>query len=104
MYLTDAKPSDEQRAYMEGLGFKMMKTTQHSSQVTWVLPVGDPFNRVDGQSHAISIEIYSSEIPKVDKLLVMIGKKAYKFGWDTKLNEVKKALDIPSGERFPMDI
>ena len=104
MYITDAKPSDDQKEYMEGLGFKMLKSTQELSKVTWVLPIGDPFCKMgDGENIAITVDIYSSEIPNVEKLLIMIGKNAYKFGWNSKLNEVKKALDIPSNGPFPVD-
>jgi hypothetical protein len=101
MYITNAEPSEEQVEYMRGLGFELKESTQDSSKVTWVLPIGDPFG--NKQDHAITIEIYKHEIPKVEKLLVMIGKKAYKFGWDTKLNQVKEVLDIPTS-RFPVDI
>jgi hypothetical protein len=94
MYITNAEPSEEQVEYMSGLGFELMKSTEDSSRVTWVLPIGNPHGNVDGQDHAITIELYKSEIPKVEKLLVMIGKKAYSFGWESKLNQIKMALDI----------
>lgn len=104
MIIQDAKPSNEQVEYMEGMGFKLMKTTQESSKVTWVLPIGDPFGYVDGKDYAITINIYQSEIPDAKKLLIMIGKNAYKFGWDTKMNQIKEALEIPSSDRFTVDI
>ena len=104
MYITNAKPSDEQVEYMEGLGFRLKKSTQDGNKVTWVLPIGDPFEYVNGKDYAITIEVYKDEVPTTEKLLKTIGRKAYKFGWDTKLNQVKEALDIPSSCGFPVDM
>ncbi len=87
MYATFAKPSEEQKKLMTGLGFKMAEMTEFEGYVYWTKEFV-----VYDKSCVVTLRFMNNEIREPVYILDLAVMYAYKNGLEAKIKEIRNAL------------